>query len=57
VDCDAEQVVYAEIHKDNLYEVVYPSASIEDPIINRKIIDVLEGTRPAFDKRDDKYHA
>ena len=48
---------YAEIHKENLNEVVYPSGSIDDPIINRKIIDVLEGTRPAFDKRDDKYHA
>jgi len=57
VVCDAEQVVYAEIHKDNLNEVVYLSGSIEDPVINRKIIDVLEGTRPAFDKRDDKYHA
>jgi len=56
VVCDAEQIVYAEIHKDNLNEVVYVSGSIEDPIINRKIIDVLEGTRPAFDKRDDKYH-
>ena len=57
VVCDAEQIVYAEIHKDNLNEVVYLSGSIEDPIINRKIIDVLEGARPAFDKRDDKYHA
>jgi hypothetical protein len=24
-------------------------------VINRKIIDVLEGTPPAFDNRDSKY--
>jgi predicted ATP-dependent endonuclease of OLD family len=55
VVCDAEQVIYAEIHKDRANEVTYLSGSIEDPVINRKIVDVLEGTRPAFDKRDAKY--
>ena len=35
--------------------VIYTSGSIEDPLINRRIVDILEGTRPAFDKRDDKY--
>ena len=35
--------------------VTYISGSIEDPIINGRIVDILEGTRPAFDKRDDKY--
>lgn len=29
--------------------------SIENSDINVKIVDVLEGTRPAFDKRDAKY--
>lgn len=55
VVCDAEQVVYAEIHKDRDNEVTYLSGSIENPVINRKIVDVLEGTRPAFDMRDAKY--
>lgn len=55
VVCDAEQVVYAEIRKDRENEVTYISGSIEDPVINKKIVDVLEGTRPAFDKRDAKY--
>lgn len=55
VVCDAEQVIYAEIHKDRGNEVAYLSGSIEDPVINKKIVDVLEGTRPAFDKRDAKY--
>ena len=55
VVCDAEQVIYAEIHKERANEVTYISGSIEDPVINKKIVDVLEGTRPAFDKRDSKY--
>ena len=55
VVCDAEQVIYAEMHKEKGNEVTYLSGAIEDPIINEKIIDVLEGTRPAFDKRDAKY--
>ena len=55
VVCDAEQVICAEIRKDHGNEVRYISGSIEDPLINRKIVDILEGTRPAFDKRDAKY--
>jgi ABC-type lipoprotein export system ATPase subunit len=55
VVCDAEQVICAEILKDHGNEVRYVSGSIEDPMINQKIVDILEGTRPAFDKRDSKY--
>lgn len=55
VVCDAEQVICAEMKKDHSHEVVYISGSIEDPLINQKIVDILEGTRPAFDKRDAKY--
>jgi len=55
VVCDAEQVIYSEIAKDKGNEVTYISGSIEDPVMNKKIIDVLEGTRPACDKRDAKY--
>ena len=55
VVCDAEQIICAEIRKDHENTVTYTSGSIEDPVINRRIVDVLEGTRPAFDKRDDKY--
>ena len=55
VVCDAEQVVCANMQKDHDNKVTYTSGSIEDPNINRRIVDVLEGTRPAFDKRDDKY--
>lgn len=55
VVCDAEQVICAEMQKDNENAVTYISGSIEDPTINGRIVDILEGTRPAFDKRDDKY--
>lgn len=55
VVCDAEQIISAEIRKDRGNEVTYLSGSIEEPEINRKIVDVLEGTRPAFNKRDAKY--
>lgn len=57
VVCDAEQVICAEMLKDQENAVLYTSGAIEDPIINRRIVDILEGTRPAFDKRDDKYIA
>jgi hypothetical protein len=53
--CDAEQVICAEMKKDHGNAVTYISGSIENREINRKIVDVLEGTRPAFDKRDSKY--
>jgi len=55
VVCDAEQIICAEMQKDHENTVTYISGSIEDPTINGRIVDILEGTRPAFDKRDDKY--
>ncbi len=55
VVCDAEQVIRAEMQKDKSNLVTYTSGSIEDPVMNHHIVDVLEGTRPAFDKRNEKY--
>jgi ABC-type lipoprotein export system ATPase subunit len=55
VVCDAEQIICASMLKDHENSVTYISGSIEDPIINGRVVDILEGTRPAFDKRDDKY--
>lgn len=55
VVCDAEQIICAEMQKDHENAVTYTCGSIEDPTINGRIVDILEGTRPAFDKRDDKY--
>ncbi|MBI5055432.1 MAG: DNA repair protein [Nitrospirae bacterium] len=55
VVCDAEQVIYAKIDKTNKNKVSYEAGSIENPFINKRIIDVLEGTMPAFSNRDLKY--
>lgn len=44
-----------EFDRANGNEVIYTSGSIEDPVIDKHIVDVSEGTRPAFRKRDAKY--
>ena len=53
--CDADQIIYAHLDKKAGNTVTYACGSIEHPVINRKIMDVLEGTRPAFENRDSKY--
>lgn len=55
VVCDADQIIYAHLDKKPGNVVTYTSGSIESPEINQKILDVLEGTRPAFRNRDGKY--
>jgi len=55
VVCDADQIIYSKIEKDNKNKVIYDTGAIENPILNKHILDVLEGTRPAFDSRDHKY--
>ncbi len=56
VVCDADQVICATVDKEDGNRVHYESGSIENPKINRLIMDILEGTRPAFENRDSKYH-
>lgn len=55
VVCDAEQIIFADLDKKNNYQMNYLSGAIENPRINRAIVDVLEGTMPAFENRDLKY--
>jgi predicted ATPase len=57
VVCDADQVIYAHLDKKRGNEVTYLSGAIENPQINAKILDVLEGTRPAFNNREAKYQS
>lgn len=54
VACDAEQIIYCEMDK-NTYHIQYQAGSIENPEIRDHIVDVLEGTMPAFDLRQQKY--
>lgn len=55
VVCDAEQIICASLDKSANYRMEYLSGAIENPSINKAIVDILEGTRPAFDNRDSKY--
>ena len=55
VVADAEQIIYVNIDKQDNNKFSYKSGSIENPEINKCIVDILEGTLPAFGKRKDKY--
>lgn len=54
VACDAEQIIYCEMDKDNC-SISYSLGSIENPETRKHVIDVLEGTMPAFELRQKKY--
>jgi len=54
VVCDAEQIIAASMNKKK-NQIRYTFGSIENPEMNKKAADVLEGTLPAFDIRDEKY--
>ena len=56
VGADAEQIVYVKLDKADGYRFSYESGAIENPRINQRIIDILEGSQPAFVKRRLKYH-
>lgn len=55
VVCNAEQVVWCRIEKDTDYAVRYESGGLENLEINKHVVDVLEGTAPAFENRSEKY--
>jgi hypothetical protein len=55
VVCDADQVIHCTIDKQNRNRVTYDAGSLENPATNKYAINVLEGTRPAFELRDSKY--
>ncbi len=56
VVCDAEQVIHAVFDRKNGAKISYNCGSIEDGVINRAVVDVLEGTKVAFDSRGRTYH-
>ncbi len=56
VVCDAEQIITASIDKIGDNAVNYHSGAIENPKTNQNIMDILEGTQPAFENRESKYH-
>ncbi|WP_349017060.1 TrlF family AAA-like ATPase [Bradyrhizobium sp. Arg237L] len=56
VVCDAEQIIHATFDRKDGARISYRSGSIEDGMINRAVVDVLEGTKIAFNNRGEKYH-
>lgn len=55
VVCDAEQIIYVRIDKENKNQVYIETGSIENTSINRKLVEILEGTMPAFKTRTVTY--
>jgi ABC-type lipoprotein export system ATPase subunit len=55
VVADAEQIIRTDIQKTHNHDFKISSGSIENPIIRKDIVDVLEGTMPAFMNRSGKY--
>lgn len=52
---DSEQVIKVKIDKENGNRFSFVSGGIESQVINNHIVEVLEGTIPAFTSRRDKY--
>lgn len=52
---DAELVIHVNIDKENKNAFSFKTGAIENKKINNTIVDILEGTKPAFIKRRDKY--
>lgn len=55
VVCDAEQIIFAEFDRKAACSISYLSGAIEDTALNTAVVNVLEGTKPAFDNRGQKY--
>jgi hypothetical protein len=54
---DADQIIRMNIDKENDFLVSRISGAIENPDINKSVVDILEGKMKAFNTRRLKYHA
>jgi predicted ATPase len=54
VVCDAEQIIFASCNKQES-RFDYESGAIEEPSIKGRVVQILEGTEPAFKNRQSKY--
>jgi len=52
---DADQIIRMNIDKENEFLVTHISGAIENPDINKAIVDILEGKMKAFNNRRLKY--
>ena len=51
----ADQVIFCAMDKHDGFRLSYVSGAIENPEMNQHVLDVLEGTRPAFANRERTY--
>ena len=56
VVCDAEQVIWSTFDRKKSSKISYSAGAIENPEINKHVVNVLEGTISAFNNRSNKYH-
>ena len=56
VACHAEQIIHVSIDKLSGNTVEFISGSLENPLINNAVIDILEGTFPALNTRTATYN-
>ena len=54
IACDAEQIIYCTMDK-NESRIYYQSNALENNITKEHVVNVLEGTMPAFNLRRKKY--
>lgn len=52
---DAEQIVCVDLDKKNDNKINVITGAIENDTINKKVVEILEGTMPAFITRNNKY--
>lgn len=55
VACDAEQVIVCSMERDGSNRITYESGAIEELSLNQSVVNILEGTKPAFENRRRKY--
>jgi len=55
VYCDAEQIICASFDKSASKQFSYHSGALESDPVNERVVQVLEGTYPAFHNRKRKY--
>ncbi len=56
VVCDADQIIVASMDKEDRNRIEYDPGAVERPTTTRAIVDILEGTHPAFQNRSVKYN-
>lgn len=53
--CDAAHAIACTMERDSINKISYKAGSIEELGLNRAVVDILEGTKPAFENLRRKY--